>query len=111
LNWRSRPSPVIRISNWQGESSHSFSIVELHFTHRASQSEAMAIPVSRLILYVKDLARIAAFYQQHFGMKPLPGSGQLDPDFKPRDPEAMMRRVLSGHCGSRLPTTVSRIHI
>ena len=34
----------------------------------------MAVPVSRVILYVKDVARIAAFYQQHFGMRPLPGS-------------------------------------
>ena len=34
----------------------------------------MAIAVSRVILYVKDVARVAAFYQQHLGMKPLPGS-------------------------------------
>ena len=34
----------------------------------------MAIPVSRVILYVKDVASVAAFYQQHFGMKPLPGN-------------------------------------
>jgi predicted enzyme related to lactoylglutathione lyase len=71
------PTGQVRSSvypTWQGGSSHSFSIVELHFTHRASESETMAIPVSRLILYVKDVARIAAFYQQHFGMKPLPGS-------------------------------------
>jgi predicted enzyme related to lactoylglutathione lyase len=37
-------------------------------------SKAVAIAVSRVILYVKDVARVAAFYQQHFGMKPLPGS-------------------------------------
>jgi len=34
----------------------------------------VAIPVSRVILYVKEVARVAAFYQQHFGMKPLPGN-------------------------------------
>ncbi len=34
----------------------------------------MAIAVSRVILFVKDVARVAAFYQQHFGMKPLPGN-------------------------------------
>lgn len=34
----------------------------------------MAIAVSRVILYVKDVARVSAFYQQHFEMKPLPGS-------------------------------------
>src|ERR1700733_8239617 len=38
------------------------------------EANAVPIPVSRIILYVKDVARIAAFYQQHFGMKPLPGS-------------------------------------
>ena len=36
--------------------------------------KAVAIPVSRVILYVKDVASIAAFYQQHFGLKPLPGN-------------------------------------
>lgn len=33
----------------------------------------MAIKVSRVILFVTDIPRVAAFYQQHFGMKPLPG--------------------------------------
>jgi len=37
------------------------------------EANAVPIPVSRVILYVKDVARVAAFYQQHFGMKPLPG--------------------------------------
>lgn len=32
-----------------------------------------AIPVSRVILYVKDVAGVAAFYQKHFGMKRRPG--------------------------------------
>jgi predicted enzyme related to lactoylglutathione lyase len=30
--------------------------------------------MSRVIRYVKDVARVAAFYQQHFGMKPLSGN-------------------------------------
>ncbi|MGC2491971.1 VOC family protein [Candidatus Binatus sp.] len=33
----------------------------------------MAIPISRVILYVRDIPSVAGFYQQHFGMKPLPG--------------------------------------
>ena len=36
----------------------------------------MAIPVSRVILYVKNVAKVAAFYQRHFGMTPLPGSSE-----------------------------------
>jgi predicted enzyme related to lactoylglutathione lyase len=36
----------------------------------------VAIPVSRVILYVKDVAGVAAFYQRHFGMSRLPGSEQ-----------------------------------
>ena len=31
--------------------------------------------VTRIILYVKDLPKVAAFYQRHFGMKPLPSEG------------------------------------
>lgn len=31
-------------------------------------------PVSRIILYVKDIPKVAAFYQQFFGMRPLPGA-------------------------------------
>ncbi|MDB6076268.1 MAG: glyoxalase [Akkermansiaceae bacterium] len=30
------------------------------------------IPVTRLVLYVRDLARVAAFYAGHFGYVPLP---------------------------------------
>lgn len=33
----------------------------------------MAIHVSRVILFVKEVSRVSAFYQRHFGMKPLPG--------------------------------------
>lgn len=36
----------------------------------------MSIRVSRVILYVKDVARVAAFYKTHFGMRVLPGSGE-----------------------------------
>ncbi|MEP7362024.1 MAG: VOC family protein [Acidobacteriota bacterium] len=32
----------------------------------------MAIPIVRVILYVKDIAKVAEFYRQHFGMSPLP---------------------------------------
>jgi len=31
----------------------------------------MAIPILRVILFVKDIPKVAAFYQRHFGMKPL----------------------------------------
>lgn len=32
----------------------------------------MAIPIVRVILYVKDIPKVADFYQRHFAMKPLP---------------------------------------
>ena len=32
----------------------------------------MSISVSRVILYVKDIPKVSAFYQRHFGLKPLP---------------------------------------
>ncbi len=32
----------------------------------------MKLPIVRVILYVKDLPKVAHFYQKHFGMKPLP---------------------------------------
>jgi hypothetical protein len=32
----------------------------------------MPTPIARIILYVKDIPRVAFFYQQHFGLKPLP---------------------------------------
>jgi catechol 2,3-dioxygenase-like lactoylglutathione lyase family enzyme len=31
-------------------------------------------PIARIILYVKDIPKVAAFYQRHFGMSPLPGA-------------------------------------
>ena len=31
-------------------------------------------PITRIILYVKDIPKVAAFYQQFFGMRPLPGA-------------------------------------
>jgi predicted enzyme related to lactoylglutathione lyase len=32
----------------------------------------MAVPIARVILYVKDIPKVAGFYQRHFGMQPLP---------------------------------------
>lgn len=34
----------------------------------------LAPPVTRLILYVKDIPKVAAFYQRHFKMTELPGA-------------------------------------
>jgi len=34
----------------------------------------MAIPIMRAILYVKDIPKVADFYQRHFGMSPLPSN-------------------------------------
>ena len=31
------------------------------------------LPISRIILYVKDIPKVAAFYGRHFGMSPIPG--------------------------------------
>ena len=31
-------------------------------------------PVARIILYVKDIPKVAAFYQRYFGLTPLPGA-------------------------------------
>jgi catechol 2,3-dioxygenase-like lactoylglutathione lyase family enzyme len=32
------------------------------------------LPIARVILYVRDIEKVAAFYQKHFGLKPLPGA-------------------------------------
>jgi predicted enzyme related to lactoylglutathione lyase len=32
------------------------------------------IAIARVILYVRDIPKVAAFYQQHFGLKALPGA-------------------------------------
>ena len=32
------------------------------------------LPIARVILHVRDIAKVAAFYQKHFGLKPLPGA-------------------------------------
>jgi len=34
----------------------------------------VAPPVVRVILYVKDIPKVAAFYQRFFGLTPLPGA-------------------------------------
>jgi len=31
-------------------------------------------PISRVILYVKDVAKVAVFYERNFGLRPLPGA-------------------------------------
>jgi len=56
------------------QSGHSISAVDFRSSSCSTEVKAVAIAVSRVILYVKDVARVSAFYQQHFGMKPLPGS-------------------------------------
>jgi predicted enzyme related to lactoylglutathione lyase len=33
-------------------------------------------PITRVILYVKDIPAVAAFYERFFDMKPLPGSAE-----------------------------------
>jgi catechol 2,3-dioxygenase-like lactoylglutathione lyase family enzyme len=30
-----------------------------------------ALPISRIILYVRDIPKVAAFYQTHFGLQPI----------------------------------------
>jgi predicted enzyme related to lactoylglutathione lyase len=30
-----------------------------------------AVPISRIILYVRDIPKVAAFYQKHFGLQPI----------------------------------------
>ena len=32
------------------------------------------LPIAQIILYVRDIEKVAAFYQQHFGLKRLPGA-------------------------------------
>jgi predicted enzyme related to lactoylglutathione lyase len=32
------------------------------------------LPIARVILYVRDIEKVAAFYQKHFGLRPLPGA-------------------------------------
>jgi hypothetical protein len=32
----------------------------------------MSPPISRIILYVRNIPKVAAFYQNHFGLSPLP---------------------------------------
>jgi predicted enzyme related to lactoylglutathione lyase len=36
----------------------------------------MSTSIARIILYVKDIPQVAAFYQKHFGFVPLPGAGK-----------------------------------
>lgn len=32
----------------------------------------MSVPIARVILYVKNIPKVADFYQRNFGMTPLP---------------------------------------
>jgi predicted enzyme related to lactoylglutathione lyase len=32
------------------------------------------LSIARVILYVRDIEKVAAFYQKYFGLKPLPGT-------------------------------------
>jgi len=36
----------------------------------------MAVPIVRVTLYVKDIPKVAHFYQRHFGMQPLPSESE-----------------------------------
>ena len=45
----------------------------LHSVFMKEPSVASAPAIARVILYVKDVEGVAAFYQRHFGMLPLPG--------------------------------------
>ena len=38
---------------------------------RSSSSRPMTFPISRIILFVADVPKVAAFYQRHFGLEPL----------------------------------------
>ena len=37
-------------------------------------SAEIAPPIARIILYVRDIPKVAAFYQLHFGLVPQPGA-------------------------------------
>jgi predicted enzyme related to lactoylglutathione lyase len=46
----------------------------LHPDHAAREISMEPLPIARIILYVRDIQKVAAFYQKHFGLKPLPGA-------------------------------------
>ena len=39
-----------------------------------ASSREIAPPIARIILYVRDIPKVAAFYQLHFGLVPQPGA-------------------------------------
>lgn len=43
-----------------------------HSAGRTAKRTVVSPPITRIVLYVKDLPKVADFYQRHFGMKPLP---------------------------------------
>ena len=46
--------------------------MDCHATLHAEGQPAVKIPIMRVILYVKDIRKVADFYEKHFGMKALP---------------------------------------
>lgn len=38
------------------------------------RKKSLAPPITRIILYVKNIPKVAGFYQRHFAMKPLPST-------------------------------------
>jgi hypothetical protein len=55
------------------------------------------LPIVRVILYVKDLPKVAHFYQKHFGMKPLPSedAGWLELESNSGDCNIALHRAAS----------------
>jgi predicted enzyme related to lactoylglutathione lyase len=49
-------------------------IVQERCAHRAwsPKQRAMPLVISGIVLYVRDIPRVAAFYQDHFGFVPIP---------------------------------------
>ena len=43
----------------------------------------MTLRLARVILYVRDIPKVAAFYERHFGMKALPSSRADWPELLP----------------------------
>jgi len=55
------------------------------------------LPIVRVILYVRDLPKVANFYQKHFGMKPLPSddAGWLELESNSGDCNIALHRAAS----------------
>ncbi len=59
----------------------------------------MAIPIVRAILYVKNIPKVADFYQRHFGMTPLPSyeKGWLEMTSKPGGCTIALHQASAAH--------------